>query len=171
VANANISSTNDGPAEATPAHRLRQDHIEIFARLGIGPKLLERAGITSVTDQEARTKYGINGPGDRTGIVFPYCDPLTGVRHTARLRRDLPDLENGKPKKKYLCPYGDRRHLYFVPGCGEHVKNPDIPILLVEAEKSALATTAWADRTSRQQQYGRAASKGGVVATTPQATC
>lgn len=125
-------------------------HLEIFRRLGIGPELLERAGISSVSDQEARTKYGMKGTGDLAGILFPYLDPLTEVRHTSRLRRDHPEIEDGKPKKKYLCPYGDRRHLYFVPGCREYVADDAIPIVLVEAEKSALAITAWAARTGQK---------------------
>src|ERR1019366_4961970 len=129
---------------------LRAVHLEMFARLKIGPELLERAGVVSVTDAEARDKYGMTGYGDFSGVVFPYFDPLNGKRATASVRRDNPDIENGKPKKKYLCPYGDRRHLYFVPGCGEHIKDATIPILLVEAEKSVLAITAWADRTGQK---------------------
>ena len=36
--------------------------------------------------------------------------------------------------------------LYFPPGCGELLQDPTVPIILVEAEKSALALTALAQR-------------------------
>jgi len=124
--------------------------LAAFARLGIPVELVGTAHIERVTDAEAREKYGINGSGDRAGIIFPYCDPLTGLRHTARLRRDRPDVEDGKETKKYLAPYGDKRHLYFVPGCAELVNDSTVPIVLVEAEKSGLALTAWAERTGQR---------------------
>ena len=49
-----------------------------------------------------------------------------------------------------MHPYGDRRHFYIVPG--DHYLGQDltVPVVIVEAEKSALALRAWADRTGRQ---------------------
>lgn len=85
------------------------------------------------------------------GIVFPYFSPTDGVRRTCRVRRDHPEMENGKPKKKYVVPYGDRRHLYFVPGSAAlGSDDPTVPVVLVEAEKSALALVAWADRNQHK---------------------
>lgn len=110
-----------------------------FARLGISAELLAQAGIERVTDHEARDRYGITGPGDMGGIAFPYFTPIDGVRRTCRVRRDHPEMERGKPKKKYVAAYGDRRHLYFVPGCAELLSDPSASVVLVEAEKSALA--------------------------------
>jgi hypothetical protein len=66
-----------------------------------------------------------------------------------RIRRDHPDIEYGKEKKKYVAPYGDRKHLYFPPR-PELFADASTPIVLVEAEKSALALTAWAERTERK---------------------
>ena len=124
--------------------------IEAFSRLGIPADLIARACVERVTDPEAREKYGITGYGDRAGIVFPYFDPVDGQRRTVRLRRDSPEIEDGKPKNKYISAYGDRRHLYFVPGCATLLRDTMVPIVLVEAEKSALALTAWAERTGRK---------------------
>ena len=124
--------------------------LEMLRRLGIDPVLLQRAGIERVTDAAARQKYGITGPGEMDGIAFPYFSPTDGVRRTCRVRRDHPEMENGKPKKKYVVAYSDRRHLYFVPGCAELVSNPSVPVVLVEAEKSALALTAWAERSQQK---------------------
>jgi hypothetical protein len=126
--------------------------LEMFAKIGVGTERLERAGIERVDNYTARYKYGLVGSSnmDMSGICFPYIDPLTGIRHTCRVRRDNFEIENGKPKGKYLSPYGDRRHLYFVPGCVELVEDRTVPIVFVEAEKSALALTAWSARTNRR---------------------
>jgi hypothetical protein len=82
------------------------------------------------------------------GIIFPYYSHVTGQRVTARDRRDNPEFEDGKPKDKYISAYGDGRHLYFPPDARDKLQEPNTPIVLVEAEKSALALTAWARRTS-----------------------
>jgi uncharacterized protein (DUF927 family) len=125
--------------------------LAAFSRLGIPLDLLLLAGIQRVADQEAREKYGIRGPAtsDMSGIVFPYLQVATGARVTARLRRDNPEIEEGKEKNKYISAYGDRKHLYFPPGAADKLQSPDAPIVLVEAEKSALALTAWAERTAQ----------------------
>jgi hypothetical protein len=119
-----------------------------FARLGISAELLKRASIERVDDRTAREKFGLTGTGDNSGIVFPYFD-AAGIRRTCRLRRDNPEMENGKPIKKYLAPYGDRRHPYIVPGDHALGGNASIPVVLVEAEKSALALRAFSDRGGR----------------------
>jgi predicted P-loop ATPase len=123
--------------------------LKMFGRLRIDLELLARAGINRVTDQEARQEFGLNGAGDNAGIVFPYFD-ARGIRRTCRLRRDRPDMEDGKQVRKYLAPYGDRRHLYIVPGDHLLGQDPAVPVVIVEAEKSALALRAWANRTGRQ---------------------
>jgi hypothetical protein len=127
---------------------LSPEDIAAFKRLGILPSLLTEAGIRRVSDVEARSDFGIKGSlsQDMSGIVFPYFSPVTGKRTTARVRRDHPEFEHGKPKNKYISPWGDARHLYFPPGAAEKLRKPDMAIALVEAEKSALALTAWASR-------------------------
>lgn len=126
--------------------------LEAFFKLRIPAELLDRAGVVRVTDSEARGTYGIKGGGDMAGIAFLYFDPETmsnGRRRTyVRIRRDHPELEDGKPKKKYVAPWGDRKRLYFPP-TPEVFADTSVPIVLVEAEKSALSMTAWAARTGR----------------------
>jgi len=124
--------------------KLTERDFEMFGHLGIPPELVRRAGVVRVTDAECRQRYGINGSGDRTGIVFPYYSRHDGHRVTARVRLDNPPIENGKLKGKYRTPYGDKRHLYSVRGTG---LGPHTAVTLVEAEKSVLALTAWAERT------------------------
>jgi hypothetical protein len=132
---------------------LTQSDLEGFAKLSIPPALLDQAGIVRVTDKEARDHYGVKGGGDMAGIAFPYFDPETmsnGRRRTyVRIRRDHPEIEDGKAKRKYIAPFGDRKRLYFPP-TPELFANATVPIVLVEAEKSSLALTAWAARTGRK---------------------
>jgi len=134
----------------TAAAQLNAADLTMFARLGIPVELLAPAGIRRVTDTEAREIYGIRGDGNMDGIVFPYFDPSTRSRVTARLRRDTPEVVDGKLKRKYVCPYGDRRLLYFPPGAADLLADPNVPIVLVESEKAALALTAWASRRRRR---------------------
>lgn len=123
--------------------------IETFARLGVPTELLGAARIERVTDHEAREQLGIGRKaGDYAGIVFAYLNPIDGHLFNRRLRRDNPEVENGKPKNKYISCYGTRRDLYFPPNSAELLKDASISLVLVEAEKSALALTAWAERTS-----------------------
>ncbi len=117
----------------------------MFDKLRIPAALLAAAGVRRVTDAEARA-LGITGPGDMSGIVLPYCDLHTGEMVTLRVRRDNPPMKDGKPDGKYRCPKGSR-HLYFPPDVAEKLTDPNVLIVLVEAEKSALALTAWAVRT------------------------
>src|SRR5271169_951293 len=98
------------------ASQLNAADLRMFASLGIPAELLVQAGVRRVTDSEAREEFGICGDGNMDGIIFPYFDPSTRSRVTARLRRDTPEIVEEKPKRKYVSPYGDRRLLYFSPG-------------------------------------------------------
>jgi hypothetical protein len=124
--------------------------LAAFSRLGISPELLAQAHVERVSDCEAR-EYGIRGPAtsDMSGLVFPYFSIETEARVTARVRRDNPEMEAGKERNKYICAYGDHKHLYFPPGAARKLQDFDTSIALVEAEKSVLALTAWAERTGR----------------------
>ena len=122
----------------------------MFESLRIPLDLVERAGVGRVTDGQARGEFGIRGGGDMSGIAYPYFDPETMAnvrrRNYGRIRRDHPEIEDGKEKKKYVAPYGDRKHLYFPPE-PKLFADASVPIVLVEAEKSVLALTAWSERT------------------------
>jgi hypothetical protein len=132
----------------TSISNLTATDLEVFSRLRIPQELIAAAGIERVTDEEARSRFGIAGHGDMSGLIFPYRDPAGTHRWTCRLRRDHPELENGKPVKKYVSPYGDNRHIYFPPSSSALLENPQTAIVLVEAEKSSLAVAAWATRTN-----------------------
>ena len=140
-------SSTDYTAILTPASLLESD-LAAFAKLRIPAPLLAEAGICRVTDSEARDQYGIKGDGDLSGVIFPYPHPKTGLRVTARVRRDHPEMDaDGKAQRKYVLAWGDGRHLYFPPDAKQKLADSGTPICLVEAEKSVLALTAWATRT------------------------
>jgi putative DNA primase/helicase len=123
--------------------------VRIFAGIGVSVDLLEAAHIQRVSDRDAREHFGIRGPASRdmSGLVFPYHSHITARRVTARVRRDNPEIEDGRPKNKYVSAYADRRHLYFPPGASSKLQAHGTPIVLVESEKATLAVTAWAQRT------------------------
>lgn len=126
---------------------------ERHTALGIDGALLDRAGVRRVDDTEARAVLGLNGKaGDHSGIEYPYLDPQRPTwRWTSRVRLDHPPLKpDGTPDRKYLAPYGDRRHLYFPPGADALLRDVTVPVVFVEAEKSALALTSAAQRADRR---------------------
>jgi len=132
-------------------HNLSSDDLARFAKIGVDEALLQEAGVSRVTDREARELYGMRFKGDLAGIYFPYHDPLTGHRVTGRLRRDKPETDSqGKAQNKYICAYGDNRHLCFPPGAGMLLKDVSVPVIFVESEKSALALATLAARQGRR---------------------
>jgi hypothetical protein len=130
---------------------LRPSDYEMFAGFYVEAELLDAAGIEYITDEEARNGYGLTGKGDMQGIVFPYY-LSNGDRHraTCRVRRDNPEIEDGKEKNKYKLPWGDVRHLYFPPGAAERLADKETILVFVESEKAALALEAWAKRNGRK---------------------
>jgi len=145
-----VSTTCPIATDALRAATLNDRDVQMFANIGVPIDLLEEAHIERVSDRDARERFGITGPTSKNmaGIIFPYYSPFTGHRVTARARRDNPEFENDKPKDKYISAHGDGRHLYFPPDARDKLQEPSTPIVLVEAEKSVLALTAWSRRTS-----------------------
>jgi hypothetical protein len=129
---------------------LTEADLQMFLGLGIGEALLCAAQVRRVADPQARELLGSAHPGDLSGIAFPYLSPISGEVWSYRLRRDHPEIDAaGKPKDKYLCPRGHNR-LYFPPGAGPLLTDAMAPLVIVEAEKSALAITALAVRNGRR---------------------
>jgi len=125
--------------------------LAMFGRFGVGADLLLEAGVHRVSDTQAREYFTGSNHGDLAGILIPYLDPKTRQQATCRIRRDHPDVDAaGKPDKKYLMPYGDGPHVYFAPGAGEALTDVTVPLVLVEAEKSALTIVAASRRAGRK---------------------
>jgi hypothetical protein len=127
----------------------REDRL-LFKRLRISEELLRSAGVRRVTNFQAR-KLGFRfGPGDLSGIVFPYFD-LEGLPTNASVRRDNPGLdEKGKPEAKYLSVPKKKRLLYLPPGAAKALEREDAQVIIVESEKAALAITAAAVRAKKK---------------------
>lgn len=127
---------------------LRPSDLEMFARYRIDADLLEPKRVERVTDEEARQYLGTKRAGDMSGLAFHYLSPHTGQRVTTRVRRDHPDVEDGKEKNKYIQAFGDGSYLYWPPGSKELLANPETYVVLVEAEKSCLALASYARHRS-----------------------
>src|SRR6266480_2894880 len=92
-------------------------------------------------------------------MVIPYCWADELYPHTYRLRRDHPELRAGqdgqfKPEAKYLAPLGDGNRLYIPPGLTlEQLQDVEIPIVIVEGEKKALALWRLANHEKESQRF------------------
>src|SRR5204863_6527216 len=91
--------------------------LTMFERFGIGQELIAAHRIRRVTDAEARDLLGCRRhPGDLSGILFPGIHPETGQIRDYRVRRDHPEIENGRVSGKYMSSL-DAAALYFPSGC------------------------------------------------------
>jgi hypothetical protein len=132
---------------------LTPEDVALHARLRIPPDLLRAAQVRRLTHQQSAEVLSVSAERSRNleGIEYPYISPITGRRVTSRVRLDTPPLTgDGTPDGKYRSPWGDRRHLYFPPGVAASLSDRRVHVVLVEAEKSALALTASAQRIGRR---------------------
>ena len=130
---------------------LRPEHADQLARFRIPPEMLEAAGVRSVADADGRETLGLHGHqgADLGGILFPYLSPFTGGRVGGRIRLDHPlPGDGGKYVSEPACG-----HLFFPPHVAEFLHDTNIQVVIVEAEKSALALTALAARTGRKMLF------------------
>jgi hypothetical protein len=125
------------------------DYLE-FLKLKIHKEIVDRARIFRVTAQEASEEYGIVLDCDG-GRCFPYfLPPLNGndpKRAVAfSVRQDAPRHDGaGKPQRKYVATAG-RQHPYVPPvRSRERFSDPTVPVILVEAQKSALSLLRWSE--------------------------
>lgn len=143
------------PARILPTSRadgLTPADLSMFEWLRIPEELLAQAHVRRVTDAEGHDLTG-RREGNMAGILFDYHDIQTGRVVTRRLRRDHPEFEGGKLANKYISDYGGRKRLYLPPGAADALKDKETAIVLVEAEKSCLALTAFARRTGRKMLF------------------
>lgn len=115
-----------------------------LAKFKIPSELLNVAGVWHGTNLEVRELLGIHGRDDQdlAGIVFPYRDPLEGCSRGHRVRLDTPTSDGSKYISEQGC-----RHLFFAPTNDGELTDISVPVVFVEAEKSALAVKALADRS------------------------
>lgn len=129
---------------------LTRADVAAHVALRITPEMLERAHVRRVDDLEARDKLAmLKRSGDLAGLLYPYVNPITGYDWTYRVRRDHPEMEDGKPKAKYLSSFSDKKRIYFPPGCAALLTDTTIPLIIAEAEKSVLSITCAAEEIGR----------------------
>jgi putative DNA primase/helicase len=116
---------------------------EDFASLGarwIDRKTAERQFLRRVNGIDGGAIVGRNGAANYAGLVIPYVWPGTDGIRDYRLRRDHPDIENGKPKAKYVAPPGRGNLLYFPVGTDPAwLVDTQLPLVITEGEFKAIA--------------------------------
>jgi len=128
------------------------DYRDLAARW-IDREHADRALLSRVPDFEGRELLG-QKKIDCSGIFIPYFLPGDGNQRSHRIRRDHPEMEGGKPKGKYMAPYGERMKLYFPAGTtAEALSDTEIPIIVTEGEFKAIAL-------SRLATYDATAARG-----------
>lgn len=125
---------------------LTATHFKQLARFQISKKLLADADVQSFDDTAARNALGINGHSNDnlSGIGFHYRSPVNNMSWGWRVRLD----EETEEDAKYLMDYGNR-HLFFTPNA-KKLLSSEAPIVIVEAEKSALALQEFFERQSQE---------------------
>ncbi len=112
----------------------------MFARSGITKDTADRALVRRVDNFTGAEIVGRNGSGDYSGLSFPYIWPGEDWIRQYRLRRDHPEIEDGKPKNKYVSAPGSANMLYFTPETEpDWLRDAKLPIVLTEGEKKCLA--------------------------------
>jgi hypothetical protein len=138
---------------------LNESDYAALATSWITPEIADAAMLRRVDAFEGREVVGQKGKRDCTGIFVPYYWPGEASPHTYRLRRDKPELRQGKdgkmrPAGKYLAPVGDRNRLYIPPGVTpKELGDTTIPIALVEGEKKALALWRLANQGTETPRF------------------
>ena len=105
----------------------------------------DAAFLRRVDAYEGREVVGQKGNRDCAGILIPYYWPGEPRPFNYRLRRDHPDWKQNKdgkvkPDRKYLGPPNGSNRLYIPPGVTPaQLADINIPIIIVEGEKKALA--------------------------------
>jgi hypothetical protein len=124
---------------------LTEGDYAALATSWITPEIADAAMLRRVDQYEGREIVGQKGKRDCAGIIFPYYWPADVSAFNYRIRRDNPDWTAGKdgkpkPQGKYLGPPNGANRLFIPPGVTlEQVADAQIPIVLVEGEKKALA--------------------------------
>ena len=126
-------------------HPLSDDDYIVLEGSWISREIADAAMLRRVDTHEGREILGQKGGRDCAGILIPYYFPGEAGLINYRIRRDHPDWTEGrdgklKQERKYLGAPGSRNRLYIPVGITqEQLQDPDIPLVVTEGEKKALA--------------------------------
>lgn len=124
----------------------------------ITKEIADRAMLRRVDTFEGREIIGQGGKRDCAGLLFSYYWPGESHAHSHRIRRDNPDWteKNGKviAKAKYLGAPGSANRLYIPLGIAlEQLDDVQVPIVIVEGEKKALALWRLANHAAERPRF------------------
>jgi len=115
------------------------DYASLSARW-IDRQTADTALLRRVDCQTGSTILGRNSYGHWEGIAIPYVMPGESRVRDFRIRRDHPEIENGKPRQKYVAPPGRGNMLYFLPGTDlALLADATLPVVITEGEFKVLA--------------------------------
>lgn len=150
-----------GPDRATPnwgGPLIEADYVNL-ASSWITPEIADAAMLRRVAAQEGREIVCQKGKRDCAGVLIPYYWPGNPIPVSYRIRRDHPDMVQGKDgaikqERKYLGEPGGGNRLYIPPGVTlGQLADPKMPIAIVEGEKKALALWRLANHESNQPRF------------------
>lgn len=123
-----------------PGEPLTASDLASLAGRWIDGETARRQWLRRVNSLDGAQIVGRNGAGDFAGLLIPNVWPGTDHIREYRLRRDHPDMENGKPKAKYMAPPGRSNLLYFTVGTDPAwLSDPRIPLVITEGEFKTMA--------------------------------
>jgi hypothetical protein len=138
---------------------LNENDYVALAASWITPEIADAAMLRRVDEQEGREAVGQKGSRDCAGLLFPYYLPHEPAPVNYRVRRDRPDVVQGKNGElktsgKYLGAPGAGNRLYIPPGITlEQLADVKAPLAIVEGEKKALALWRLASHESDQPRF------------------
>jgi predicted P-loop ATPase len=132
---------------------LTTDDYRALSARWIDRKHADDAMLSRVSSFEGSELLG-NRRGDCAGLLIPYLTPGESNLHSYRIRRDNPEVENGKPKAKYLAPPGAGNRVYF-PRCfgPEALADTSLDIVITEGEFKAIALACLARHNATATRF------------------
>jgi putative DNA primase/helicase len=124
--------------------------FEALAARWIDRETAAQQFLRRVNALDGSAAIGRNGARDFAGLLIPNVRPGADYIREYRLRRDHPEMENGKAARKYMAPPGRGNLLYFPIGTDpEWLTDPQLPLVITEGEFKTIAL-ARAARHDRQ---------------------
>ena len=139
---------------------LTAEDFEALAARWIDRRTAKQQFLRRVNAIDGSAAIGRNGAGDFSGMLIPNVWPGTDYIREYRLRRDHPDLENGKAVRRYMAPPGRGNLLYFPVGTDPAwLADRQLPLVITEGEFKTIAL-ALAAQHARQAGTPRFLASG-----------
>lgn len=128
---------------------LSKEHYEILKKSAISLDVIKERGYRSVSMKEDLEANGFSEKQRRPGLLIPNWG-VDGKRTYCTLRPDTPRQTRSKHKDgstkdnilKYEHPKDTKLRLDVPPRCAKNLKNPNIPLFIVEGVKKGDAIVA-----------------------------